>query len=60
MMGMMTCLFKRSRLLPEEGAFAEMQDQSGGRLAILENDPLAPERQVLYTYIGELVLLRGQ
>ena len=44
--------------LPDEGDFAEMQDQSRGRLATLEHDPLALERQDLYTYVGDL-LLRG-
>ena len=55
MLGMMTCsIYNATR----QGDFAEMQIQSRGRLAIVEIDPLALERQVLYAYVGDL-LLRG-
>ena len=46
-------------LLPREGNFAEMKDESRGRLAILELDPLALQSQKLYSYVFNLLFLRA-
>ena len=47
------------RILPGHGDFAEVQDQSRGRIATLEYDHLALERQDLYPYVGNLLFFRG-
>ena len=42
-------------LLPSEGHFAEMKDESRGSLAILKLDPLAFQSQDLYSYVFNIL-----
>ena len=46
-------------LLPREDNFAEMKDESRGRLAILKHDPLTLQSQDLYSYVFNLLFLRA-
>ena len=46
-------------LLPSEGHFAEMKDDSRGHLAILKFDPLALQSQNFYSYVLNLLFLRA-
>ena len=46
-------------LLPSEGNFAEMQEESRGRLTILKLDPLTLQSQDLSSYVFNLLFLRA-
>ena len=46
-------------LLPREGNFAEMKDESRGRLTILKLDPLAFQSQDLYSYVFNILFFHA-